>query len=54
MGSLEEFKQCVALVAKHNIVPDVDTTLDSLEKALDGFVSVRMACLSMWLYEAMC
>lgn len=45
MGSLEEFKQCVALVAKHKIVPDVDTTLDSLEKALDGFVSLGRRCL---------
>lgn len=39
MGSLEEFKACVDFVAKHRIVPDIDTVLEGLEAAPKGFVS---------------
>lgn len=37
MGSRAEFFEAVRFVEKHKIRPVVDTVLDSLEKAEDGF-----------------
>lgn len=37
MGSAKEFRECIAFIEKHKIVPDIDTVIDGLDNALDGF-----------------
>lgn len=49
MGSLEEFKQCVQLVAKHKIVPDIDTVIDGLRDGNRGFVSSDRTTLASFI-----
>ncbi|GAA5991044.1 hypothetical protein JCM11641_006600 [Rhodosporidiobolus odoratus] len=41
MGSRDEFFRAVVFIGKHKIHPVVDTVLDSLEKAEDGFGLLR-------------
>lgn len=40
MGSVEEFKHMLQFVNQHKIVPIIDTVIDGLDNAGDGFVSV--------------
>lgn len=41
MGSFAEFKDAVAFIGKHKIVPVVHTVLEGLEKAEEGFAIMK-------------
>lgn len=37
MGSANEFRQCIAFIDQHKIVPDIDSVIDGLDDSVKGF-----------------
>lgn len=46
MGSAKEFKDMIAFVATHKIMPVIDSVLEGLPNAHKGFVSVAQSIVS--------